>query len=261
MFERVGDLLVHYVEEGPADAPVLLMLHSLGTSLHVWDPQASALSRSFRVLRPDMRGHGLTEVTAGPYDIPSLAHDVLGLLKQLGIRRAHVAGISIGGRIALEMAALAPDAVETLILCDTALTFPPADLWQHRADVVRASGIEAIADAVMARWVVDAAQPSALGLRQMLLRTPPEGYAGAAEALRDVTPDSVRGRINCPTTIIVGEKDLSTPPEAAQTIHSAIPGSAMTVIPAGAHIPTFECAAGVTKAIRSALTQHMAKVA
>ncbi|WP_458098071.1 3-oxoadipate enol-lactonase [Roseomonas sp. WA12] len=256
MFERVDALLVHYTVEGPDDAPVLLMLHSLGTSLHVWDPQVRSLSRSFRVIRPDLRGHGLTSVPAGPYSMAQMAADMLGLMDALGIARAHLAGISIGGRIALEMAALAPKRVESLILCDTALAFPPAALWQQRAEAVRADGIAAIADAVMARWVVDATRPDSCGLRQMLLRTPAEGYAGAAEALRDATAASIQGRVACPATIIVGEKDSSTPPEAAQAIHASIPGSTLAVIPAGAHIPTYECAEAVTRACRVALAGH-----
>jgi 3-oxoadipate enol-lactonase/4-carboxymuconolactone decarboxylase len=256
MFEHVGELIVHYVEQGPPDAPVLLMLHSLGTNLHVWDPQARALSRHFRVIRPDIRGHGLTEVTAGPYAMAQLAQDALGLLAALGVRRAHVAGISIGGRIAMEMASQSPGSVESLILCDTALAFPPTELWQQRADAVRSGGMEAIAGPVLARWVVDSARPDSRGLRLMLLRTPTEGYAGAAEALRDATPDSVLGRIAYPTTILVGEQDSSTPLAAAHAIHAAIPGSRLTIIPGGAHIPTFECSNAVTEAIRSALASH-----
>lgn len=253
MFERAGNLLVHLVEEGPPDAPVLLMLHSLGTGLHIWDPQAAALSGRFRVLRPDLRGHGLTEVTPGPYDMAQLAQDALHLLDARGVRCAHVAGISIGGRIAMEMAARAPQRVRTLFLCDTALAFPPPELWQQRADAVRASGMEAIADAVMARWVVDAARSDSAGLRMMLLRTPAEGYAAAAEALRDATMESVAGRITCPTSVVVGEQDASTPPEAARAVQAAIPGSCLTVIPGGAHIPTFECAEAVTEALQAAL--------
>jgi pimeloyl-ACP methyl ester carboxylesterase len=84
----LDDLTMYLRADGPQDAPVLLMLHSLGADHGVWDPQASVLSRDFRVIRPDLRGHGLTAVTRGPYSIEGLAVDVLCAMKRLGITRA-----------------------------------------------------------------------------------------------------------------------------------------------------------------------------
>jgi 3-oxoadipate enol-lactonase len=251
MFTRVQDLVVHHTLEGPEDAPVLLMLHSLGTSLHVWDLQAAALSRRWRVLRPDLRGHGLTTLTPGPYDMGLLARDALGLLATLGIASAHVAGLSIGGRIALEMAAHAPDRVASLLLCDTALEFPPARLWEERAAAARERGMEAIVEPVLARWVLDAGLPSSRGLREMLLRTPAEGYAAAADALRLAGAESVQGRIRCPALVLVGEQDAATPVSAAEALRAAVPGSTLRVIPSAAHIPTFEQAEAVTGALEA----------
>src|SRR3954452_15877428 len=118
MFVRAADLNVHVRLDGPPSAPALLLLHSLGTTGDIWEAQAAALSRSFRVIRPDMRGHGLTSVTPGPYSLDGLAGDALAVLDALGIGRAHVAGLSIGGAIAQAIAAHAPDRVRSLILCD-----------------------------------------------------------------------------------------------------------------------------------------------
>jgi len=95
VFLRVGDLTVHVQIEGPPSAPPLLLIHSLGTSLHVWDGQVPALARSFRVVRSDLRGHGLTSITPGPYTMDGLARDCLEVLRALGIEKAHVAGISV----------------------------------------------------------------------------------------------------------------------------------------------------------------------
>ncbi len=246
MFIQIPGLLVHYTLEGPADAPVLMLLHSLGTTLHVWDPQATVLARRWRVLRPDLRGHGLTEVTPGPYDMRTLAQDALALATALDLATMHVAGLSIGGRIAMEMAVIEPSAVRSLALCDTALAFPPPALWQQRAEAVRAGGMGTVADAVMARWVRDQTSPESRGLRQMLMRTLPEGYAGSAEALRDATAEPLAGRIACPTLVVVGDADQSTPPAAAAAIQAAITGSTLATIAGGAHIPTFEFAAELT---------------
>ncbi|MEN0073250.1 MAG: alpha/beta fold hydrolase [Paracraurococcus sp.] len=249
MFCEIGDIGIHAQVEGPADAPPVLLLHSLGTTLHMWDPQAAALAKRFRVIRMDMRGHGLTEAPAGPYSMAMLAQDALALLDSLGIDAAHVGGVSIGGRIALQMAATAPHRVLSLLACDTALEFGPPETWQQRIDAVTAGGMRAVADAVMERWVCDRSLASSRGLRRMLLGTDPLGYAGCAAALRDCRAEEVRGRIRCPATVILGERDASTPLAAAQAIHAAIPGSHLVTIAEAAHIPNLEREGAMTRAV------------
>ncbi len=249
MFIEIGGLATHVQVDGPQGGEAVLLLHSLGTNLHVWDPQAAALARTHRVIRPDLRGHGLTEAPSGDYTMALLAQDGLGVLDALGARRAHVCGVSIGGRIAMEMAAAAPDRVSSLVLCDTALEFRPPEMWQQRMDAVARGGMAAVADAVMERWVLDQSLPSSKGLRRMLLRTDPAGYAGCAAALRDTRASDVAGRVRCAATVVVGDKDASTPPSAAEAVRDAIPGSEMVTIADAAHIPTFEREAAVTRAL------------
>ncbi|MBI0432451.1 4-carboxymuconolactone decarboxylase [Roseomonas sp. KE0001] len=249
MFVQIGDHLVHCVVEGEAEAPPLLLLHSIGTTQHVWDPQAPALARRFRVIRPDMRGHGLSGVTPGDYTMAGLAGDLVALLDALGIERAHVAGLSIGGRIAQQLAADAPERVQSLLLIDTALEFPEPSLWQQRIDAVRQHGTEALVEAVMPRWVVDPTTPSAQGLRRMLLRTDRIGYAAAAAALRDARAEDVRGRIRAPATVIMGEHDPASPLPAAEALRDSIPGARLVVLPAASHIPNYEAAEGLTAAM------------
>ncbi len=249
MFLQLGDIVMHAVVEGPAEAPPLLMLHSIGTSLHVFDPQAAALSRHYRVIRMDLRGHGMSGVTDGDYSMALHARDAVALLDSLGIRQAHVLGLSIGGRIAMELAVLAPDRVASLILMDTALEFPPPQAWQDRIDAVLEIGTQALVEVVMPRWVVDPSLASSQGLRQMLLRTDRRGYAGSAAALRDARAVDVAGKITCPTTVAVGTSDIATPPAMSRAIQDAIPGSRYVEIPEGGHLPTFERAADTTAAI------------
>lgn len=249
MFVELDGLAVHTQADGPAQGETVLLLHSLGTDLHVWDAQAAALARTHRVLRPDLRGHGLTEAPSGAYTMEQLARDALNLLDAFAVRRAHVCGVSIGGRIALGMAAIAPDRVSSLILCDTALEFHPPETWQQRIEAVAQGGLAAIADAVMDRWVLDQSLPSSKALRRMLLRTDPAGYAGCAAALRDTRASDVVGRVRCPATVIVGDKDVSTPLSAAQAVRDAIPNAGMVTIADAAHIPNFEREAAMTRAV------------
>lgn len=250
MHIQLGDIAVHAQIDGP-DAPwatPVLLLHSLGTTLHLWDPQVAALAKHHRVVRMDLRGHGLTEAPGGDYTMAQLAADAFALLDALGIAAAHVGGVSIGGRIALDMAATRPERVRSLLAVDTAMEFGAPETWQQRIDAVRAGGMAAIADGVMERWVVDQALPSSRALRRMLLATDPAGYIGCAAALRDCRAAPLAGRIACHATVVVGDRDVSTPLAAAEAIRDAVPGAALTVLRDAAHLPNHEQAAAVTAA-------------
>jgi 3-oxoadipate enol-lactonase len=243
-------LAMHLRADGPQDAPPLLMLHSLGTDGRVWQPQAEALSQRFRVLRPDLRGHGLTDVTPGPYTIEGMAGDVLAALDALGIDRLPVAGLSIGGMIAQSLAHQAPNRVTALVLCDTALAIPPAALWRERAATVRACGMAAVADGVLARWLTPVADPgAAAALRAMLLGTDPEGYAAAAEAIAAADLTEATGTLRLPAFALVGDRDEATPLGQAEALRAAIPGARLRLIGGAAHIPTLEQPRLVTEAL------------
>lgn len=260
MFLHLGDIVVHATVEGPVGPaaerePPVLMLHSIGTCLHVFDPQAPALARHRRVIRMDMRGHGLSGVTTGPYSMSLLARDAAALLDALGVKQAHVVGLSIGGRIAQQLAAEHPERVASLCLLDTAAEFPPPDAWQQRIDAVLEKGSGVLAEVVMPRWVCDPSLASSQGLRRMLLNTDRHGYAGAAAALRDARAADIAGRISCPTTVVVGDRDIATPPATAEALRELIPGAKLVVVPEAAHIPTFERAEATTAAIAAHLAQ------
>src|SRR4051812_6235099 len=139
-FVEIRGLATHIAVDGPPGAPAILLLHSLGTNLHVWDAQVDRLAHGLRVVRFDLRGHGLTELSTAPYTIEDLAADALAVLDAAGIAIAHVGGVSIGGMIAQAIAARAPARVASLILCDTALALPPPEMWRTRAQTVRAEG-------------------------------------------------------------------------------------------------------------------------
>jgi 3-oxoadipate enol-lactonase/4-carboxymuconolactone decarboxylase len=251
MFIDVNGLPVRVLQDGPPGAAPLVLLHSLGTNAHVWDDQVGELARSYRVIRPDLRGHGLTGCTPGPYSMALFASDLAGLLDALGLDRAHIGGISIGGLIAQAFASAYPDRAASLILVDTALAIPPAQSWTERAALVRAEGLGAIADAVIARWVTPGFMEEAAtaGLRAMLLRTPAEGYAAAAEAIAAADFSASTAALAVPALVIVGDQDQATPVAAAQALHEALAGSALVVVEGAAHIPTVEKPAAITAAI------------
>ena len=252
MFIRANGIDIHLQQSGPDDGEVLLLLHSLGTQGAIWEAPAEAFSGRYRVLRPDLRGHGLTTVTPGPYSIEGLAQDMLALLDVLKVTHAHVAGVSIGGMVAQALAALAPERVRSLTLIDTALVIPPAQLWRDRAVLARTEGMAPLVEPVLARWVTEASLQSAeaAGLRAMLRRTDPQGYAGAAEAIAAADLTEASRRLRVPTLVLVGDSDVATPLSAAQALCAAIDGAALAVIADAAHIPTMEQPARVTSAMQ-----------
>lgn len=252
MFLPLGDATFHVQLEGPPGAEALLLLHSLGTDNRIWDAGAEAFRGGYRVIRPDLRGHGLSAVTPGPYSIEGMAQDMLALLDALDVRQAHVAGVSIGGMVAQAMAALAPERVQSLMLVDTALAIPPAETWRDRAALVRAQGMAPLVEQVVARWVTPASLqgPAAQGLRAMLRRTDPEGYAGAAEAIAAADLTMATRGLRQPTLVLVGDGDVATPLASAEALRDAIPGARLEVVADAAHIPTMERPAEVMAAMR-----------
>src|SRR4051812_37071807 len=112
-------MIVHHVVTGPADAPALVLSNSLGSSLAMWDPQADALAERFRLVRYDIRGHGASPVPPPPYSIDDVGADLVALLDHLGIERAHVAGLSLGGMTGMWLGANAPERLDRLLLLCT----------------------------------------------------------------------------------------------------------------------------------------------
>ncbi len=244
--------------EGPDSAPVLVMANSLGTTLNMWDNQAPELRGPFRLLRYDHRGHGGSSVPPGPYGIEDLGRDLLALLDALGIESFSFCGLSIGGAVGMWLASEAPERVERLVLLCTSSSFGPPDPWGERATTVRAEGLEAIADAVLERWFTPefrASRPATVDwAREMLLETPPEGYAGCCEAIRDLDLTSRLAAIRAPTLVVAGAEDPATPPEHARRIRDGIPGSRLEVMPQAAHLANVEQADAVTRAILAHLS-------
>lgn len=236
--------LYHQVAR-PVGAPVVLLGSSLGATLEMWDPQVPALAERFRVVRFDHRGHGRSPVPSGPYEIEDLGRDVLALLDRLGVQRASYAGVSLGGMVGMWLGAHAPDRVERLALVCTAAHLPPASAWAERAAAVRAAGTtEAIADAVVQRWLTPAfarERPEvAAGLRATLAAQPPEGYAACCGAIERMDLRPVLGAIRAPTLVVAAADDPSTPPEHGRAIAAAVPGARFELVADAAHLASVQ---------------------
>ena len=248
---------LHYEFRGKRGSPALVFTGSLGTDLTMWQPQADVLKPHFCTLRYDIRGHAGSPVPPGPYSIDDLGSDLVALLDRLGIERASLCGLSIGGMISMWVAAHAPERVERLVLCCTSAQLGPRESWLERAAIVRSGGVSLVADAVLGRWFTpEYAQehPEVLErMRAVLIATPPEGYAGCCEAIAAMDLIPVLPLIRAPTFVVSAAEDPATPPEHGRRIAELIPDARFEVIPHAAHIANIEQADRITALIEGFL--------
>ncbi|QYJ14812.1 3-oxoadipate enol-lactonase 2 [Rubrobacter xylanophilus DSM 9941] len=244
---------LHRVVEGPEDAPVLVLSSSLGTTHGMWDPQVPALKERFRLVRYDHRGHGGSPIPPGPYSIADLGRDVLSMLDDLGVERFSFCGLSLGGMVGMWLASEAPGRVERLVLCCTSALLGPKELWDERARVARSEGMDALVDGVVERWFTPAfreERPETVErAKRMLRETPPEGYAGCCEAIREMDLRDRLGRIRAATLVISAADDPATPPEHGERLREAIPEARMVVVENAAHLANIEQPEPFTRAL------------
>jgi 3-oxoadipate enol-lactonase len=235
---------LNYEIGGREDAPAIAFTGSLGTDLTMWRTQSDRLGDRFRTLRYDIRGHGASSVPGGPYSIADLGSDLVALLDRLGIKRASLCGLSIGGMISMWVAAHHPERVERLVVCCTSALLGPPEGWHQRAATVRADGVEAVADAVLERWFTPgfaAEHPQVIeDMRARLVATPPEGYASCCEAIAAMDLTGDLPAISAPTLVLSAEQDLATPPDHGRRIAELIPGARFQTVSPAAHIAAVE---------------------
>ncbi|AYY14600.1 3-oxoadipate enol-lactonase [Actinobacteria bacterium YIM 96077] len=235
-----------YDVHGPDDAPVLVLGSSLGTTRHMWEPQLRTFCESFRVVRYDHLGHGSSAVPPGPYTLDQLTAELVALLDELQVDRAHLAGLSLGGMLALHCAATLPERVERLAVVCSSAHMPPADAWYERASMVRARGTDAALPAARSRWFTPAfsSTSQANTLYTQLLETPAEGYAGCCAAIATMDLRPLLPRIAAPTLVIAGAEDPATPVDHARTISEGIANAGtparLEVVEGAAHLASVE---------------------
>jgi 3-oxoadipate enol-lactonase len=255
---QAGDAELEYRLDGAADAPVLVLSNSLGTSMEMWEPQMPALSARFRVVRYDSRGHGRSSAPPGPYTIGQMGEDVLALLRHLKVRRTHFCGLSMGGMVGMWVGVHAPALVHRLVLCNTAARIGPADAWNTRIARVQEGGMAAIVDAVLARWFtpafVAAGSPSLDAARAMLLGASPDGYCASCAAVRDMDQRDDVGRIIAPTQVIAGTQDLVTTTVDGRYLADRIDGARYVEL-AAPHLSNLEQPEAYTRALVDFLTE------
>lgn len=251
--------LLNVSVEGRESGPTIMLSNSLGTTMAMWEPQMAALTKLFRVVRYDRRGHGKSGVPAGPYSMDRFGKDVLAILDDLNIEKVHWCGVSMGGMVGQWLGANAPERVGKLVLANTACYYADPTNWLNRIEAVNEGGLAAIADTVIAAWLTadfrEREPQITARLKQMLLDTPAQGYVACCEALSKLDLRDQLPRITAPTLVIAGRQDVATPVAAGELIRSLIPGASMTLFDA-AHISNVEQSHNFTEAVVGFLTQR-----
>lgn len=240
---------LQYRVDGPADAPVLVMGPSLGTTWHMWDRQIPELAGTWRIVRFDLPGHG--GAPAHPaVSVSELADRLIATLDELGVQRFGYAGSAIGAAVGADLALRHPQRLASLALIAASARFGTADEFRQRGVVVRSNGMDPMARSAPERWFTPAyaaAQPAIVEWAVQMVRTTDPGcYIAACEALAAFDIRADLARIGVPTLVLAGAEDRVTGPGDARTLVAGIPDARLAVVPGAAHLAPVEQPAAVT---------------
>ena len=243
---RIDDIQMAFTDSG-IGRPVVF-IHGYPFNRSLWNEQVAELSTSYRVIAPDLRGFGESDASDGPATMNRMAEDVALLLTHLGITRAAIAGLSMGGYVALAFYKQFPSRVRTLILADTRAQADSEEAKQTRAQQAEKAlteGMAGIADAMLPKLLTPetvSKRPEVVKrVRDMMLKTKPEGAAAALRgmAAREDQTDLL-SKISTPTLILVGAEDAITPVADSEKMHHAIAGSRLVVLENAGHVSNIE---------------------
>jgi 3-oxoadipate enol-lactonase len=244
--------------EGPLNGPPVVFAHALGTDLTLWDAVLPLLPPGLRLIRYDARGHGRSSVPPAPYTMGALVADAEAVCDAHHVRNAVFVGLSLGGLVAQGLAVKRLDLVRGLVLACTAARIGTPALWADRIAAIRAHGMEAAADAILARWFGRdwQANPAAAHWRARLAATPAEGYCGTVAAISGTDFFTTTASLRLPALGIAGSEDGSTPPDMVRETLALIPGSTIHLIRRAGHLTP----ADQPQAFATALTAFLGRI-
>jgi 3-oxoadipate enol-lactonase len=260
---QINGYRVSFASEGAEEAPAVVLSHALATSAEVWGYQLPLLTRRFRVILYDVRGHGESEAPGDSYSLEELATDVLKLLDHLSIERTAFVGVSLGGMIGQVLALTAPDRLSALVLCCTGSEANEAMKanFNLRIETVCLKGMESQVEPTLARWFnlefLQSAPWTAAWIADLIRATSPDGFVGCCRALQGLNLTERLKEIKVPTLLIPAEKDQGFPPSVAESMRERIQGSKLQILRGAAHLGMVEQAHRFNEIVLPFLTEHL----
>lgn len=251
----IGKFSINIESSGNTAGPVVMMAHSLGCNLRMWDPQMALLEQDFHVVRLDMRGHGLSDAPAGPYTLDELADDVIAVMDQQGIKQAHWVGLSIGGMFGQSLLLRYPQRFLSAVLCDTMSALPEGamKIWPERIAKVQADGLSSIRQATLERWfTADFLTSGNAGIEAVgaqIDQASDTGYIACSQAITGLNFIDRLSEINTRVLLIVGADDMATPVSASEAMRERLPNSELVVLKNASHISNVEQAEAFNAAL------------
>jgi len=239
-----NNLILSHDIGGPKDGETLVLLHAIGTNRHLWDRQWHALCQTYRVIRCDLPGHGLSPDAVPDQTIFAMAASVQALIAHLGVSKAHVIGSSLGGMIGLALAIKNPQCVRSLIAADVRADAPEAyrAMWDDLIAMAKTDGMGAVAYFMLTRWFGDASGGCAQDIDAVsgaLRATTTEGFKASACAIQKMDFADRLGQIHCPTLLLVGETD-GVLPQLMSEMTGLISGAQFKEIADAGHLPNID---------------------
>ena len=243
---RINGINFDYSDRG-AGIPIVF-IHAFPLNQTMWGEQVAALANHCRVITVDLRGFGKSDVAEGPYTMDQMAADVRGLMSALGIDRAVLAGLSMGGYIALAFYRNYPEAVRALVLADTRATADTNEARERRlksAEKAEREGARAIADdmilMLLGRSTVERRPDIVEQVRAMIEANSPQAIAAAQRGMAArLDSTGILASIDFPTLVLVGSEDTLAPVAEAEAMSNAIRGSLIQVINGAGHLSNIE---------------------
>lgn len=252
---------IHLYYEVHGEGQPLLLIHGLGSSTRDWELQVTEFSKSYKVITFDLRGHGRSDKPKGPYSMAMFAADATGLLQALGIDRAHVAGISLGGGVAFQMAVDAPEMIQTLTIVNSTpelivRTFKERLMVWQRIAIVKVLGMKKMGEVLSKRLFV---KPEHEEIRRIFCERWAENdtraYLNAMRALVGWSVNAQIDSLRCPTLVIAADQDYS-PVSVKEEYTARIPDAQLVVIPDARHAVTVEHPQAFNLALQEFLAKH-----
>ncbi len=244
---------IHFQDTG-SGKEVVLLLHAFPLHSGMWSRQVAALSPRYRVIAPDYPGLGKSEPRPAPSTMDVLAHDILGVLGNLGVDRAAVAGLSMGGYVAFELYRQRPSLFRGVALCDTRAAADTPEGAQNRETFAKSAlekGLSWVADQMVPKLLKPQPDPAAVAeVRRLVGGTTPAGIAAAQRGMAQ-RPDSTLtlAKLACPTLVVSGKEDALIPLAESEKMAAAVKGAKLAVIPGAGHLPAIENGEAFNKAL------------